>query len=463
MKQISMIKLFFEKSKFLMQLSILMCIGFSAKAQNPLFPHLYTADPSAHVWKNDPNTLWIYASHDVPGTNHHATMFDYHVFSTTDLKTWTDHGRVLSVDDVSWAISHAWAIDAVLWKGTYYLVYGMKERATGMFRTGLATSDRPEGPFTDVGFIKGVEWGQDPALFVDEDNKPYLYWGSSNSCFGAQLTDDLKAIVPETKVELTSQLTNVFEGPWVHKYEGKYYLSYPGLQKKQWPEIMYYAVADKPLGPYKYKGVYIPQFEQQSGTNHGSIVKYKDKWLSFYHSAWLSGGVSESRCTMADYLHYEKNGDIKSNEPTRTGLGESVCNIQIEAENGKASGGKFDGTEVASKEKGFSGRGYVTGFDLEEDYVKVLVQVAKDQKFKLKIRYSSTHDTKITLTVNEFMSNGSTSAWQDIIMPKTTGFEYFDAGTLSLRTGDNFLKLTSQNGDMNVDYFLLEPIKGSKK
>ena len=114
-----MIKLFFERSKFLVQLSILICIGFSAKAQNPLFPHLYTADPSAHVWKNDPNTLWIYASHDVPGTNHHATMFDYHVFSTIDLKTWTDHGRVLSVDDVSWAISHAWAIDAVIWKGTY--------------------------------------------------------------------------------------------------------------------------------------------------------------------------------------------------------------------------------------------------------------------------------------------------------------------------------------------------------
>ncbi|MES2411141.1 Carbohydrate binding module (family 35) [Flavobacterium aquidurense] len=438
-------------------LGIMVAICFSAKAQNPLFPHIYTADPSVHVWENDPNTLWVYASHDVPGTNHHATMFDYHVFSTTDLKSWTDHGRVLSVDDVSWAISHAWAIDAVLWKGTYYLVYGMKERATGMFRTGLATSQRPEGPFTDIGFIKGVEWGQDPALFVDEDSQAYLFWGSSNSCFAAKLTDDLKAIVPETKIELTSQLTNVFEGPWVHKYQGKYYLSYPGLQNKQWPEIMYYAVADKPLGPYEYKGIYIPQFEKQSGTNHGSIIKYKNNWLAFYHSAWISG-VSESRNVMADFLEYDKKGAIKMIHPTKVGLGKSVCTILLEAENGKAAGGKLDGTQTADSQKGFTGRGYVTGFDIDEDYVKVLVQLAKDEKFKLRIRYAAPKDTKINLIVNELMYNGSTSTWKDIVFPKSDNFNYFDVGIVNLRTGDNYIKLTSQNGNINVDNFLLEPI-----
>jgi hypothetical protein len=81
--------------------------------QNPFITHIISADPSGHVWANDSTTLWIYASHDVPGTNHHATMFDYHVFSTTDLVNWTDHGRVLSVDDVDWAIDYAWAIDVL--------------------------------------------------------------------------------------------------------------------------------------------------------------------------------------------------------------------------------------------------------------------------------------------------------------------------------------------------------------
>ena len=69
--------------------------------------------------------------------------------------------------------------------------------------------------------------GQDPALFVDEDGQPYLFWGCGGNCFGAKLADDLMSVVSGTIVRLTDQLTYVYEGPWVHKYRGKYYLSYP--------------------------------------------------------------------------------------------------------------------------------------------------------------------------------------------------------------------------------------------
>ena len=72
----------------------LLCFTTISYSQNPLISHIFAADPSAHVWKSDTNTLWLYTSHDVPGTNHHATMFDYHVFSTKDLINWTDYGRV---------------------------------------------------------------------------------------------------------------------------------------------------------------------------------------------------------------------------------------------------------------------------------------------------------------------------------------------------------------------------------
>ena len=71
-----------------------------ANGQKNFIPHIYTADPSAHVWNDDPNTLWIYSSHDVHNTNHFFTMADYHVFSTTDMVNWIDHGRVLSLEDV---------------------------------------------------------------------------------------------------------------------------------------------------------------------------------------------------------------------------------------------------------------------------------------------------------------------------------------------------------------------------
>ncbi len=174
-------------------------------SQNPLLPHVYAADPSAHVWANDTNTLWLYTSHDEPGTNHHATMNSYHVFSTQDLVNWTDYGRVLAVEDVDWAITMAWVIDAVYWKDKYYLVYCMVEEKTGMFRTGLATSDVPQGPFSDIGFIKNVEWGQDPAIFIDK-GKPYLFWGLGKQCFAGELTDDLLSLKPETKIKINRQL-----------------------------------------------------------------------------------------------------------------------------------------------------------------------------------------------------------------------------------------------------------------
>lgn len=425
-------------------------------AQQPLLSHIYAADPSAHIWPGDPSTLWLYTSHDVPGTNHHATMFDYHVFSTTDLINWTDYGRVLSVDDVDWAVSHAWAIDAVYRNQQYYLIYCMIELATGMFRTGLATSAVPQGPFTNIGFIQGVEWGQDPCLFVDEDNSPYLYWGAGGHCFAAKLTDDLLSAVPGTQVDLTEQLTEVYEGPWVHKYNGKYYLSYPGLPGGEWPEEMYYAIAAKPLGPFTAMGKYIPKFPGHSGTNHGSIIKFREKWIAFHHAAIVSGGKSEVRNLMADWLFYA-DGTIQPIVPgdlSITNGEKSRVTILLEAENGSAAGGKLLGTFVDSKTSGFSGRGYVTGFDVSNDQVAVLVQVSKTMPANLKIRLSAEKDFSADILTGVIMKDG----WNGTPLKKTNGWEEIDLGNVQLTEGDNLIRFTcKQNVNLKIDYFKLVP------
>jgi len=444
-------------------LLVLYLIGANESyGQNPLISHIYAADPSAHVWPADTNKLWLYTSHDVPGTNHHATMFDYHVFSTSDLVTWTDYGRVLSVDDVDWAITWAWAIDAVCRNEKYYLIFCMMEKATGIFRTGLAVSDVPQGPFTNIGFIQGVENGQDPALFVDDDNIPYLYWGGGAHCYGARLTDDLKSIVQESKVELTQQLFEVFEGPWLHKYQGKYYLSYPGLPNGKWPEEMYYAISEKPLGPFKYMGKYIPEFKGQAGTNHGSIVQYKSQWIAFHHSAWLSDGNGANRNLMADYLYYKPDGTIKPIIPDSSGLSKGKptnCIIFLEAENGKPAGGRLEGTQVESSFDGYSGKGYVAGFDVRHDYVEVFVQVAKDMKANLKLRYSANADFKADVLVGVLMLDG----WSGTKFKKTNGWEEINLGEVQLKEGDNKIHFSSLNSvDIKIDYFKLEPINKLK-
>lgn len=86
----------------------------------------------------------------------------------------------------------------------------MKNRNTILYTVLLlATSKQPQGPFTDIGFIKGAQWGQHPCLFVDDDDTPYFFGGAGGKCSAVQLTDDLRSAI---RVELTDQLFEVFEG-----------------------------------------------------------------------------------------------------------------------------------------------------------------------------------------------------------------------------------------------------------
>jgi hypothetical protein len=419
-------------------------------------PHIYAADPSAHSWDNDPETIWIYASTDQPGTNTHKTMNGYHVYSTKDMVNWIDYGRVLAVEDVSWASTMAWAADAVYWNEKYYLVYCMKERATGTTRTGLAVSEVPQGPFEDIGYVNGVEFGQDPALFIDNDT-PYLFWGAGKVAHAAQLTSDLKSIIPETFVDLTPQLFEVFEGPWVHKYQGIYYLSYPALPNGTWPEHLYYATADHPLGPYTFQSEYIGYFENHGNTNHGSIIHWKDKWIAFHHSAHLSGGNSTARNLLADWLTYNENGEINPIlQPKGLGLAEkSSVTIFLEAENAPEQGGKLDGTFVQRTTPNYSGTGYVTGFETDYNFVEVLVQVAKDMTANMTIRMNIPEDVKADVFVGPKVLD---LTWTGQTLKKSNGWKNIDFGEVELKAGDNRIKIWAyQDVDLKVDWFKIVP------
>lgn len=441
-------------------LLIVLMIAYGSQAQNPVFTHVFTADPSPHVWPDNPDKLWVYTSHDEPGSNNHYGMTGYHAFSTTDMVNWTDHGRILHLENVAWAESHAWAIDAAFYRGKYYLIYCMKEAGIGLFRTGIARSDTPGGPFTDLGYVKGVEFGQDPALFIDDDGTPYLYWGHDRKCFAAELNDDLMSIKPETYVDLTKELTHVFEGPWVHKRKGKYYLTYPGLTPRRWPEKMFYAVADKPLGPYEFKGVFIDDFEGQSGTNHGGTVTYKGKDMMFYHSAWLSGGLSETRNVMADYLKYDKDDNIIPIIPSKEGLGNAKrtrTTLLLEAESGFAAGGELYNVIVDTWIKGYSGKGYVTNFDNPYDHVSILGQVAKPAKYRFKVRYASPEgESNHDILINSFK-------YSEFKFPQSKEFTEIDFGIVELKAGDNLVRFFKKDwkpskGELAIDYIKLEQV-----
>ena len=100
-----------------------------------------------------------------------------------------------------------------------------------------------------------------------------------------------------------------FEGPWMHKYNGKYYFSY----STGTTHYLVYAVGDSPTGPFTYKGRIM---EPVIGwTTHHSIVEYHGKWYLFYHDCEYSGGINHRRCVKYTELKYNEDGTIQTIYP----------------------------------------------------------------------------------------------------------------------------------------------------
>ena len=114
----------------------------SRAISQPLVKHIYTADPSAHVFDGK---IYIYPSHDLDAGDafddlgSHFAMEDYHVLSMDNPGGQaTEHGLALHVKDVPWASQQMWAPDATEKNGTYYLFFPAKDHE-GIFRIGVAT------------------------------------------------------------------------------------------------------------------------------------------------------------------------------------------------------------------------------------------------------------------------------------------------------------------------------------
>ena len=324
--------------------------ALAAKAiSEPLVTHIYTADPSAHVFDGK---IYIYPSHDIDAgipfndNGDHFGMEDYHVLRMDSPNgPAEDCGVALHVKDVPWAERQMWAPDAATKDGKYYFYFPAK-RADGIFQIGVAVGDNPAGPFTpEPEPIKG-SYSIDPAVFCDDDGEHYMYFGglwggqlqnyrdnvysadyqepaADEPALGARvarLTADMKefAETPREVVILDEQgkpllagdnARRYFEGPWMHKYQGKYYLSYSTGDT----HFLCYATSDNPYGPFTYQGQILTPVV--GWTTHHSICEFEGKWYLFYHDSILSGGVTHLRSVKMTELRYDDEGRILTIEP----------------------------------------------------------------------------------------------------------------------------------------------------
>lgn len=317
--------------------------------RRPLVRNIFTADPSVHVFDGK---IYIYPSHDVErdvpddDNGDQYMMEDYHVLSMDDLDSeCVDNGCALHQDDVPWVQNQMWAPDAICKNGKYYLVFPAKDKE-GIFRIGVAESDSPVGPFRpQENYIQG-SYSIDPAVLLDEDGKAYCYYGGlwggqlemwqsgsfhpeerrpegDEPAIGpmfAQFGDNMDRFVTEPKhiqildengepLKAGDEDRRYFEGPWMHKHHGKYYLSY----STGTTHYICYAEGDRPEGPFTYKGRIL---EPVLGwTTHHSIVEIEGEWYLFYHDCELSGGVTHERCVKYTKLDIDADGTIHTIRP----------------------------------------------------------------------------------------------------------------------------------------------------
>jgi len=87
-----------------------------AQPVNPIIKSIFTADPEMHVWPSEPDKIYIYPSHDIYPSAGCDRMDQYHVYSTTDMKNFTDQGEILRYQDIADAKADT---STNLWKNFY--------------------------------------------------------------------------------------------------------------------------------------------------------------------------------------------------------------------------------------------------------------------------------------------------------------------------------------------------------
>jgi arabinan endo-1,5-alpha-L-arabinosidase len=208
-------------------------------------PVLDTDFPDPAVLRASDGFYYAYATQT---TTAEGRTLNIQVARSRDLAQWTHLGDALPVKP-GWAsrTQDFWAPHVQEADGRYYLYYSAKPDAalTDTSRglcLAVATAERPEGPFTDIG--RPLQCGPgfvniDPMAYDDPaTGRRLLYWGSG---FGPIKVQELAPdrisfapgsapvdLVPAVPSEDPNEYQRLVEGAWVVRRDGYYYLFYSG-------------------------------------------------------------------------------------------------------------------------------------------------------------------------------------------------------------------------------------------
>lgn len=210
----------------------------------------------------------------------------------------------------------------------------------------LYEADSPEGPFTDLGdftyneksFSDNIEDGNviaahnDVNIFVDDDQRMYLYWGMGPYISGAELNpENPTELITEPKILIEydnkckwqnfgqnhQDYENGFpEGSWMVKIDGKYYLTWAtaGTQYDSYTMGCYQSTTGPLDGFELQEKEIINQTDAVTGTvrggGHGSIVQGPDATLWCFYTVNVGYEGDMERRIGCDPAKIDEDGNL---------------------------------------------------------------------------------------------------------------------------------------------------------
>ncbi|HEX2608801.1 MAG TPA: glycoside hydrolase family 43 protein, partial [Flavisolibacter sp.] len=235
------------------------------------------------------NTYWASAT-----TSNWAPA--YPILSSKDLVHWKTVSHVFpKLPD--WADYYFWAPELSYENGKVYVYYAAHKK-NGNLCVGIASADRPEGPYTDHGPLICQEVGSIDAFPMrDENGKLYLIWkedansvGKPTSIWAQELNEERTALKGEKKELFRNDVPwemNLVEGVSIVRREGYFYALYAaaGCCGAACTYGVGVARSKSLLGPWEKnpKNPVLTSTDQWTCPGHGTSVDKDGKHYFLYH------------------------------------------------------------------------------------------------------------------------------------------------------------------------------------
>jgi hypothetical protein len=332
---------------------LLLCAGAvpALHAANPIIKNKGANDPHIRIFNDK---AYLSASHDHSIEDKKFRMDDWWLWSSDDLVNWTLES-ILKPEQtyIGQPSKRCWATDIAYRNGKYYWYFSDSNQ-----QSGVMVADSPAGPWTDP-LGKPLLSSEltptdeyDMGILEDTNGDWYIVFGVWDY-YIAKLNDDMVSLAEAPrKIEINNPRgpynldgTNVQkptdDKPFLHIYNGKYYLSWG----------CFYAMSDTVYGPYEYTDCILNEESFAEGYDaptwpngfrqgrHGSFFEWHNQWYFAYCDISQTGN-RYFRDTFISYVHYKENGEIAPLRVDGIGVGEYDANQgRIETEDYFAASG----------------------------------------------------------------------------------------------------------------------------